>query len=323
MRSTAVVSEKKLVSVIIPAYNEELVLDELFERLIPAVSAWNVDYEIVLVDDGSKDRTWDIIKSYNKKYPAVKGVRFARNFGHQPAVTAGLNYVTGDAVLVIDADLQDPPELLVQFIQEWQNGADVVYAVRKKRKESLLLRTAYSLFYRMLQKLSSINIPLDSGDFCLMDRKVVDTINALPEKRRFVRGLRAWAGFKQVKLEYDRPARAAGETKYSLKKLIELALNGLLSFSSLPMRFASVLGLIIAGTSFIGFLFFLLYRIFDLKLLGYRITETAGTATVLLTVLFLGGIQLITIGIIGEYVGLIFEEVKARPTYVASETVGL
>ncbi|RJP60590.1 MAG: glycosyltransferase [Candidatus Auribacter fodinae] len=316
-------AQKKLISVIIPAYNEEDVLDQLIERLIKALESWEDDNEILFVDDGSRDRTWEIIKKYNKKYKNIKGIKFSRNFGHQAAVTAGLNYVKGDAALVIDADLQDPPELLLEFINKWKEGYDVIYAVRKKRKESLFKKISYFLFYRLLQKLSEIKIPLDSGDFCLMDRKVIDKLNELPEKRRFIRGLRAWVGFKQTKLEYERPARVGGEPKYSIIKLIELALNGLLSFSSLPLRFASIMGLIFAGTSFFGFIFFLVYRIFDLTLFGYKITQTAGITTILLTVLFLGGIQLITIGIIGEYVGRIFEEIKGRPTYILGDTLGI
>ncbi|MEW6535338.1 MAG: glycosyltransferase family 2 protein [Candidatus Auribacterota bacterium] len=316
-------AKKKLISVIIPAYNEEDVLDQLIERLIKALESWEDDNEILFVDDGSRDRTWEIIKKYNKKYKNIKGIKFSRNFGHQAAVTAGLNYVKGDAALVIDADLQDPPELLLEFINKWKEGYDVIYAVRKKRKESLFKKISYFLFYRLLQKLSEIKIPLDSGDFCLMDRKVIDKLNELPEKRRFIRGLRAWVGFKQTKLEYERPARVGGEPKYSIIKLIELALNGLLSFSSLPLRFASIMGLIFAGTSFFGFIFFLVYRIFDLTLFGYKITQTAGITTILLTVLFLGGIQLITIGIIGEYVGRIFEEIKGRPTYILGDTLGI
>ncbi len=310
------------ISIVIPAYNEEDILDMLVERLLTVTGLWKESCEIIFVDDGSSDTTWQKIAQYHKKYPYIKGVKFSRNFGHQCAVTAGLQYVSGDAAIIIDADLQDPPELLRQFIDTWRQGYEVVYAVRKKRKENLFKRVSYFLFYRLLAKFSDIDIPLDSGDFCLMDRKVVDKINSLPEKKRFIRGLRAWVGFKHIAIEYERPARAGGEPKYNFFKLLDLALNGLLSFSSVPLRFASVLGLIIAGTSFIGLIFFLLYRVLDLSFFGYSIREATGTATILLTVLFLGGIQLITIGIISEYLGRIFEEVKARPTFIADITVG-
>jgi len=311
-----------MLSLVIPAYNEEKALPELVRRLAQTAGGLKTEYEIIFVDDGSCDATWDIISGFSKSYSYIKGVRLSRNFGHQAAVSAGLRYAKGDVVAVMDADLQDPPELLAQFLSKWREGFDVVYAVRKRRKESFFKRISYYAFYRILQRMADINIPLDSGDFCLMDKKVVAQINALPEKHRFVRGLRSWVGFRQTGIEYDRPARQIGEPKYTLKKLVRLAMSGLLSFSSLPLRFASLMGLIIAVSSFVGFIFFFIYRIFDLKFFGYSIKEAPGTATIFLTLLFLGGIQLITIGIIGEYIGQIFEEIKARPTYVASETVG-
>ncbi|MDX9702305.1 MAG: glycosyltransferase family 2 protein [Candidatus Auribacterota bacterium] len=311
-----------MISIIIPAYNESDILDMLVKRLLAVTGSWKDSCEIIFVDDGSADNTWQQISEYHKKYPFIKGVKFSRNFGHQSAVTAGLRYVNGDAAIIIDADLQDPPELLGQFIDKWKQGYQVVYAVRKKRKENFLKRFSYFVFYRVLSKLSEIDIPLDAGDFCLMDKKVVDKINSLPEKKRFIRGLRVWVGFKHTAIEYERPARAGGEPKYNFFKLVDLALNGLLSFSSLPLRFASILGLIIAGTSFVGFLFFFIYRVFNLNVFGYSIREATGTATILLTILFLGGIQLITIGIISEYLGRIFEEVKGRPTFIADTTVG-
>ncbi len=311
-----------MISLVIPAYNEEKALDELINRLVKAASEWRVDYEVILIDDGSKDNTWRIITQLHKKHAFLKAVRLSRNFGHQAAVTAGLRYARGDAVIVMDADLQDPPEILKAFIDKWREGYEVVYAVRKKRKESVFKRGAYFVFYRLLQKLAEIDIPLDSGDFCLMDRKVVEEVNRLPEKHRFIRGLRAWVGYRQIGLEYERCARTLGEPKYTMRKLIGLALNGLLSFSSFPLRLASLFGLAIAATSLGGLIFFFIYRVFDFKLFGYSIREAPGTATIFLTVLFLGGIQLITIGIIGEYLGRIFEEVKGRPTYIARDSVG-
>jgi len=311
-----------MLSLVIPAYNEDKALYALIDKLNRASENWNTSFEIIFVDDGSRDNTWNIISELNLSYPNIKGVRLSRNFGHQAAVSAGLRYTKGDAVIIMDADLQDPPELLTQFIDKWKEGFDVVYAIRKKRKESFFKRISYFIFYRLLQKMADIEIPLDSGDFCLMDKKVVDQINMLPEKHRFVRGLRSWVGFRQTGIEYERPARAIGEPKYTLKKLVQLAMSGLLSFSSLPLRFASMLGLIIAASSFGGLIFFTIYRIFNLRLFGYSIKEAPGTATIFLTLLFLSGIQLITIGIIGEYLGQIFEEIKARPTFIASETIG-
>ncbi len=311
-----------MISVVIPSYNEQDVLPKLLEHLLPVTSELQEPCEIIFVDDGSTDRTWQIITHAHKENPLIKGVRFSRNFGHQCAVTAGLKYADGDAVIIMDADLQDPPEILQKFIDKWKNGYEVVYAVRKKRKESFFKRAGYFIFYRLMRKLSDIEIPLDSGDFCLMDRKVVNQINDLPEKNRFIRGLRSWVGFKHIGIEYERHARADGDVKYTLRKLISLALSGLLSFSSIPLRLSSLLGFFIAGTSFVGFIFFFLYRIFDLKLFGYSIKEAPGTATIFLTILFLGGIQLITIGILGEYIGKIFEEVKQRPTFVTDKTIG-
>jgi len=311
-----------MISIVIPSYNEEDVLPKLLNHLLPVASGFQNPCEIIFVDDGSNDKTWQIISNAHKENPLIKGIRFSRNFGHQSAVTAGLKYAAGDAVIIMDADLQDPPEILQKFIDKWKSGYEVVYAVRKKRKESFFKRSGYFIFYRLMRKLSDIEIPLDSGDFCLMDRKVVSQINDLPEKNRFIRGLRSWVGFKHIGIEYERHARADGEVKYTLRKLISLALSGLLSFSSIPLRLSSLLGFCIAGTSFVGFIFFFLYRIFDLKLFGYSIKEAPGTATIFLTILFLGGIQLITIGIIGEYIGKIFEEVKQRPTFVTDKTLG-
>jgi len=311
-----------MITLVIPAYNEQSVLPSLFGRLKDSLKDIDDSFEVILIDDGSTDNTWDIIADYNNKYPYIKGIRLSRNFGHQAALSAGLKYVTGDAAIVMDADLQDPPEILKAFINKWKEGYEVVYAIRQKRKESVFKKFSYFIFYRIMQKLANIKIPLDSGDFCLMDKKVIDDINSLPEYNRFVRGLRAWVGYRQIGLEYERHARAEGEPKYNIRKLMGLAINGLVSFSSLPLRLASLLGLIIAGSSFIGFLFFLVYRIFNLEFFGYNIRETPGIATIFLTILFIGGIQLITIGIIGEYLGKIYDEVKRRPPFIARQTVG-
>jgi len=310
------------ISIVIPAYNEQVVLSNLIDRLVNVAQKWNHSYEIIFVDDGSSDATWQIISDAHMKNRSVKGIRLSRNFGHQAALSAGLQHAHGDAVIVMDADLQDPPEILDQFIAKWEEGYEVVYAIRKKRKESIFKRSAYFLFYRLLQKLSDIDIPLDAGDFCIMDRKVLNDLNKLPEKNRFVRGLRSWVGYHQTGLEYERQSRIAGEPKYTFYKLILLALNGLISFTTFPLRLASLFGFFSAGISFFGVFLFFILRVFHLKIFGYDIRETPGVATIFLTVLFLGGIQLITIGIIGEYLSRIFEEVKARPPYIAQDTVG-
>ena len=311
-----------MISIVIPAYNEQEVLSTLIHRLVTVAEKWTHSYEIIFVDDGSSDATWQLIADANSENRSVKGIRLSRNFGHQSAVTAGLKAAEGDAIIVMDADLQDPPEILEQFIAKWEEGYEVVYAIRQKRKENVFKRGAYFTFYRLLQKLAEIDIPLDAGDFCIMDKKVLRDLNNLPEKHRFVRGLRSWDGYRQIGLEYERHARMTGEPKYTFRALVQLALNGLLSFSSFPLRLASLCGFFCAGVSFLGVLFSLILRVGNLEIFGYNIRETPGTATIFLTVLFLGGIQLITIGIIGEYMGRIYEEVKGRPTYLAQDTVG-
>src|SRR5262245_55122257 len=218
------------VSVVIPCYNEEEVLPELFQRVTAAAEKWSCDWEVVCVDDGSRDRTWQMVASQHQADARWRGLSFARNFGHQTAVSAGIYYATGDAVIVIDADLQDPPEELWRFIKAWQEGSEVVYAIREKRKEGPLKRGAYWFFYRLLARIVSFQIPEDSGDFCLMDRRVVDVLKSMPERNRFVRGLRAWVGFRQVGIRYERSERVAGETKYSVAKLFRLAFDGIFSF---------------------------------------------------------------------------------------------
>jgi len=228
-----------MISVVVPCYNEEAVLPELRERLTAAAEAWDDTYEIIAVDDGSRDRTFELLAEYHASDPRWKAIRFARNFGHQTAVSAGICHAAGDCVIVIDADLQDPPEQLHRFIAKWREGYEVVYGVRRKRKEGVLKRACYKMFYRLLGRCAQIEIPHDAGDFCAMDRAVVDLLNAMPERNRFVRGLRSWIGFRQVGLEYERDARAAGKTKYTPAKLVRLALDGLVSFSAAPLRLAT------------------------------------------------------------------------------------
>ncbi|MFO0613229.1 MAG: glycosyltransferase family 2 protein [Polyangiaceae bacterium] len=312
-----------MISIVIPVFNEEETLPKLSERLVSASAAWNDTFEVILVDDGSSDRTPQMLKELCQRDPRFKSLSFSRNFGHQTAVTAGLNQVSGDVVAVMDADLQDPPEVLPRFLEKWREGYDVVYAIRKKRKEGPFKRFAYWAFYRILDYLSSIKIPLDSGDFCIMDRRVVDLLNALPERNRFVRGLRSWLGFRQIGVEYERDARYAGEVKYTLRKLLQLAFDGIVSFTYRPLQMIGAAGLVISLLSFLGFIAFFILSVFDIHVLGHSPRESPGSTTLTLAVLFLGGVQLISLGVIGEYLGRIFDEVKQRPQYIVKDSVGL
>ncbi len=312
-----------MISLIAPVLNEEETLPELYRRVSEAAEDWGEDWELVLVDDGSTDGTWDLISKIHRDDNRVRALRFSRNFGHQVAVSAGLMHVRGDAVAVIDADLQDPPEQLARFFEKLREGNDVVYAIRTKRKENILKRSAYFLFYRLLAKLTSIEIPLDSGDFCVMSRRVVDALNALPEKNRFVRGLRSWVGFRQVGLRYERDARFAGEAKYTFGKLLRLAMDGIVNFSVRPLQISIWLGSLTALLAFVAGIYVLFLRLTGLSVLGQTAEDVPGWTSLILATVFVGGVQLLCVGILGEYVGRVFEEVKARPLYVASERLGL
>jgi dolichol-phosphate mannosyltransferase len=311
-----------MISIVIPIYNEEENIDNLYARLTVSAPSWNDDYEILLVDDGSKDNSLAMMRAYAEKDSHVRVIKLSRNFGHQPAISAGIQEAKGDAVVIMDGDLQDPPEELYRFLDKWREGYDVVYAVRTKRKEGFFKKVAYKTFYRMLAWISDIEIPLDSGDFCVMDRKVVNTIvHEMPEQVRFVRGLRAYAGFKQVGVTYERAERAAGEVKYTFKKLVELALDGLFGFSNFPLRMATYLGFLIAIPSFLVGIFFVLHRLIGFKVFGHSPEETPGTATLAVGMYFLGGVILIILGILGEYIGRIYIEVKRRPFFVIDEVI--
>lgn len=303
-------------SVVVPAHNEELNLPVLIRELQRALVPAGLRYEVLLVDDGSRDSTANVIRALATAHPNVRGILLSRNFGHQAAVSTGLQYVHGRAVAVMDADLQDRPVDLLALFQCWKTSkADVVYAIRRKRKENILKRSAYGLFYRLLGRLAEVEIPLDSGDFCVMDRAFLARLNALPERLRFVRGLRAWLGGVQIGMPVERDVRRAGEPQYTFAKLLGLAADGLVSFSHRPLRMASWAGIIAAGLAFIGATVVLVWRFTG------RLPEGAGLATIALGVLFLGGLQLLTIGVLGEYVGRIFDEVKARPVAVVSEVI--
>ena len=304
---------KPIFSIIAPIYNEIGNIPELVLRVREAMDQTGRPWELILVDDGSTDGSTDAIRQLAREDKRVRPVIFARNFGHQIAVTAGLDYSRGDAVVIIDADLQDPPEVILNLIEKWREGYEVVYAVREEREGESWFKTATaSLFYRLISRITDVNIPLDTGDFRLMDRKVVTVMNQMREKHRFLRGMSAWVGFKQVGVKYKRKARFAGETKYPLKKMVKLALNAVTSFSYFPLQLATYLGFIAAGLSVIAIPVVIILRLTT----G---TVLLGQATTLIIVLFLGGVQLIGLGIIGEYIGRIYDEVKGRPLYIIAE----
>lgn len=308
-------ARKARLSVVLPVFNEEAVLAELHQRLLAAMEPMNPDFEVIFVDDGSTDATGGIVERLHDDDPRFKVIRFSRNFGHQAAVTAGLHYAQGDVVCVMDADLQDPPELLPSLLAEWERGSDVVYAVRRQRKEHWAKVKLYEYFYQLLTRLSSVPMPVDAGDFCLVSREVLDEMNRLPEKERFVRGLRAWVGFRQTGVPYERSKRLAGSSKYSLAGLARLALNGIVSFSDRPLIYVMICGLAVSGFAFI----YAAYLIGRRLLLGGVIT---GYASIMGGLLFLSGLQLVGIGIVGLYLSKIFQEVKGRPTYVVSASSG-
>jgi dolichol-phosphate mannosyltransferase len=313
----------KKISIIVPCFNEEAVLPELFERVAAVAATWGMEQEIICVDDGSQDRTWELLKAQNQKDPRWRCLSFTRNFGHQTAVSAGLFYARGDAVVVIDADLEDPPEVISRLVEKWNEGFDVVYAVRQKRKEGWFKRFCYWTFYRVMARLVAFEIPLDTGDFCLISRRVAETINAMPERNRFVRGLRAWSGFRQTGVTYERAARFAGTTKYGFAKLLKLATDGLFSFSTVPLRMATYLGLSVSALAFFGVVFTLAQKIFSAEFARIGLAPNSGFPTIVISILFLGGVQLICLGILGEYIGRIYEEVKGRPLWVLRDSAGI
>ena len=300
-------------SIIAPIYNEKDNLPELHRRVTEVMVSTGEPWELILVDDGSSDGSMDIIHELSKKDKHVRPVIFARNFGHQVAVTAGLDFSRGDAVIVIDADLQDPPELILEMAKKWKDGNEVVFAVRAEREgESWFKLWTASLFYRIISRITDVKIPLDTGDFRLMDRKVVDVMNQMRERHRFLRGMSAWVGFKQEGVEYKRAARVAGETKYPFRKMFRLAVNAITGFSYLPLQVATYFGFVSAGIAILA-----------IPVVAYmRITGSQaffGQASTLIAVLFLGGVQLISLGVLGEYIGRLYDEAKGRPLYIVRE----
>jgi dolichol-phosphate mannosyltransferase len=311
------------VSVVIPCFNEQEVLPELFGRLTAAAQTWPCDWEVICVDDGSGDQTWPILVAQQAQDTRWRALSFARNFGHQTAVSAGIYHAEGDAVIVIDADLQDPPEELARFIAKWREGFEVVYAIREKRKEGWGKKLCYWLFYRLMTRVVSFQIPQDSGDFCIMDRRVVDVLKAMPERNRFVRGLRAWSGFRQTGLTYERQSRAAGHPKYNFRKLVKLASDGIFSFSTAPLKLVAQVGMWISAISFMGILWVLITKIFSGFFSQHGFPPVQGFTTIVILILFLGGIQMMSLGVIGEYIGRIYDEVKRRPPWVIQKSAGI
>jgi glycosyltransferase involved in cell wall biosynthesis len=309
-------SDAILYSIVIPVYNEAEVLPSLYNRLTRVMEGLVEPYEIIFVNDGSWDDSTALLRDFQDRDARVKFLSFSRNFGHQIAITAGLDYSSGQAAVVMDADLQDPPEVIPRLIEQWRKGFDVVFAVRAKRQgEGLFKRATAAIFYRLFRRMTATEIPLDAGDFRLMSRRAIDTLQSIRERNRFIRGLAGWIGFRQTSVTFVRDVRQAGETKYPLKKMGRFALNGLLSFSLVPLQLASYVGFLI---STIGF-FYIVYAI-GLKLFTDRVV--LGWTSVMVAVLFLGGVQLISLGIIGEYIGRIYDEVKQRPLYVVDEAKG-
>lgn len=303
------------ISVIIPVFNEEANVAALHSRLTDVLHKITDDYEMIFVNDGSTDDSLALIKKFSAGDKHIKYISFSRNFGHQFAISAGIDKSSGDAVIIIDADMQDPPELISSLYKKYSEGFDVVYAKRIKRKDkSTIKKIAYKIFYRILARMSSVKIPLDTGDFRIISRKVADVLKTMPEQQKFLRGQIAWIGFRQTFVEYEREERAGGEPGYTWKKLFHLALDGITSFSNVPLRFATVAGLIVSGISFL----LILYALYSHFFLGESTPK--GWTSLMISVLFIGGIQLLSIGIIGEYLSRLISNTRQRPLYIIEET---
>ncbi len=309
----------KKISVVIPMYYEEEVAKECYNRLVENLKKIeNYEYEIIFVNDGSKDKTLEIIEEIASEDKNVKIISFSRNFGHQAAVTAGIKYVTGDAIVIIDADLQDPPELIPDMVKYWEDGNEVIYGKRKTRKgESAFKLLTAKMFYKTLNALSDVEIPKDTGDFRLVDRKVIDAVNAMPEHNKFLRGLFSWVGFKQMAYEYERQERYAGKTKYPLKKMLKLASDGIMGFSTKPLKLVGGLGIFTILLSILILIYSLVSYIFNLNHL------TAGWTSIMVAITLFSGVQLVSIWIIAEYIGRIYDESKNRPQYIIDKKINI
>lgn len=305
------------VTIAIPLLNEEDSVALLLKRVLALSGRRDFDVkEIIFVDDGSTDRTFELLAVASKKDDRIKVISFSRNFGHQVAVSAALDHARSDAVVIIDGDLQDPPEAIPLFVAKWREGFGIVYGVRKSRSDGVIKKSVAALFYRMLRKIADINIPIDSGDFSLLDRKVVDVLKRMPERSRYIRGLRAWSGFKSAGVEFERDARHAGKSKYTFKKMIDLATSGIIGFSTVPLRIAAYIGFMMALLSVIGgIVVFIEWLIGDQSLVR-------GWASIMLAFFFVSGVQLFILGIMGEYIGRVYIEVQARPLYIVREKIG-
>lgn len=300
-------------SVVVPCYNEEAVLETTHDRLCEVLEKEEIDFELIYVDDGSQDATLDMLHDLHERDERIQVISLSRNYGHQVAITAGTDYARGDAVVVIDADLQDPPEVIPRMIEKWREGVDVVYGKRKQREgEGAFKLWTAKIFYRFINWISRVDIPLDTGDFRLMDRRVVEAFLEMPERDRFVRGMVSWLGFEQEPVEYERAPRHAGETKYPLSEMVEFATDGILSFSTAPLKIATWTGFLASGLSVMGITYALVLRLFTS-------IWVPGWTALFISILFLGGLQLISLGIIGEYVGRIYGETKRRPLYLVQE----
>ncbi len=310
-------SNRELHSVVVPVFNEEEGIEQFHARCSAAMREMGEDYEIVYVDDGSKDTSWDKLVTIAESDNAVRLVRFSRNFGHQIAISAGMEYATGDTVTVIDADLQDPPELIAEMIEKWRDGADIVYAIRTMREgETVFKKLSASAFYRMLRALADVDIPLDAGDFRLMSRRTVEALISMPEHHRFVRGMVAWIGYETDSVTFTREPRFAGETKYPLKKMIVFAADGIMAFSLRPLRIATWLGILTSTGAFVAVILLVILR------LTGAIAVVQGWTSLAILVLLTAGVQLVTMGILGEYIGRIYTEVRARPLYLVRDVRG-
>lgn len=308
--------DSPIYSIVVPVYNEELVIKESYKRLKEVMDSCNESYEIIFINDGSRDKTVEIIEEICSRDENIKLLNFSRNFGHQVAVTAGMDYASGEAIVIIDADLQDPPQVILRMIDKWKEGYEVVYGKRFKRKgETFFKKFTAKTYYRLLRRLSTIEIPVDTGDFRLIDRKVCNVLKAMPEKNRYVRGLVSWVGFKQIAVEYERDERFAGETKYPLKKMLKLSSDGITSFSHKPLKLSIYFGLLMSSLSFIAILLVLFEKLFT----DYTVP---GWASIIIISLLFNGVTLTMLGIIGEYIGRIYDEVKGRPQYIVGDKIG-
>lgn len=308
----------KFISIVVPMYFEEAVVEECYKRLTSVASSNNFHYEIIFVNDGSRDKTPELLEIIAMKDPHIKVICLSRNFGHQIAVTAGIDKSKGDAVVIIDADLQDPPELIPEMIKLWEKGYEVVYGKRKKREgESFFKLATAKIFYRVLNSMSSVPIPMDTGDFRLMDRKVLEVLKKMPEQNRFLRGMCSWAGFRQIAFEYERKERFAGKTKYPLKKMLKLAEDGFISFSSKPIKFIEYGGILTLFIAFLSIIYLFINLITGFKGPGLQ------WILIFTAVAFIGGIQLLSIGLLGEYISRIYDESKERPLYIIDKEINM